>query len=64
LLLEPPALAVAALVLHRQVFGDHLDTPNSARARLLFQLLLLMALSLLPVALLVELSLLPQALHA
>jgi hypothetical protein len=46
------------------VFADHLDTPNSARVRLLFLPLLLMALSLLPIALLVELSLLPQALHA
>jgi hypothetical protein len=46
------------------VFVDHLDTPSSARVRLLFQLLLLMALSLLPVALLVELSLQQQALRA
>ena len=51
----------AALVLHRQVFVDHLDTPSSARVlRVLLDLLV--PLGLLPAALLVKQSLLPAAL--
>jgi hypothetical protein len=53
----------AALELHRQVFVDHLDTPNSARAHLRF-LPLLLASSWLQVALLVQLGLLQLALCA